>query len=52
MIIKHDIPEAFRSAVSDEINLAKDFFDKIEKHFAKNNKTETNMLLTCLISMK
>ena len=35
MIIKHDILEAFRGAVSDEITLAKDFLTEIKKHFAK-----------------
>jgi len=52
MIIKHGIPEAFRGTVFDEITLAKDFLTKIEKHFTKNNKKQTNMLLTSLISMK
>ena len=52
MIIKRDIPEAFRGAVSDEIILAKDFLAEIEKHFAKNDKEETSTLLTNLISMK
>ena len=52
MIIKHDIPEAFRDAVSDEMTLTKDFFAEIEKYFAKNGKAETSTLLASLISMK
>ena len=40
MIIKRGILEAFRGAVSDEIILTKDFLSEIEKHFAKNDKTE------------
>ena len=32
--------------------IAKDFLTKIEKHFAKNNKTETSTLLASLIFMK
>ena len=52
MIIKRDIPEAFRGAVSDEITLAKYFLVEFKKHFAKNNKAETSTLLTSLISMK
>jgi len=51
MIIKRDISEAFRGAVSDEITLAEDFFTEIEKYFAKNNKKETCTLLASLISM-
>ena len=52
MIIKRGISEAFRGAVFDEIILAKDFLTKIRKRFAKNNKTETSMLLASLIFMK
>ena len=52
MIIKHCIHEAFRGAVSVEIILAKDFLAKIEKYFAKNDKTKTNTLLSNLISIK
>ena len=32
--------------------MAKDFLVEIEKHFAKNDKTETSTLLASLISMK
>jgi len=39
MIIMHCIPEAFQCIVSDDITLAKDFLTKIEKRFAKNDKT-------------
>ena len=52
MIIKHDISEAFRGAVSNEITLAKYFLVKIEKYFAKNDKAETSTLLASLIFMK
>ena len=51
IIIKRGITEAFRGVVSNEINLAKDFFTKIEKRFAKNDKTKTSTLLAYLISM-
>ena len=52
MIIKRDIPKDFQGAVSDEKILAKDFLTEIEKHFAKNDKTETSTLLASFISMK
>ena len=52
MIIKCDIPKAFRGAVSEEITSAKEFFAKIEKCFAKNDKAKTSTLLQSLISMK
>ena len=52
MIIKRGIPEAFRGTLSNEITLAKDFLDEIEKRFAKNDKTETSILLVSLIFMK
>ena len=52
IIIKRYILKVFQGAVSDEIILAKDFLVEIEKHFAKNDKVETNTLLTSLISMK
>ncbi|KAL2486474.1 Uncharacterized protein Adt_31230 [Abeliophyllum distichum] len=45
MIIKHDIPEAFRDAVSEEVTDAKKFLAEIEKRFAKNDKVETSTLL-------
>ncbi|XP_052876234.1 ruBisCO large subunit-binding protein subunit beta, chloroplastic-like [Gossypium arboreum] len=52
MIMKHNIPEAFRGTESEEITLAKGFPDEIEKHFAKNDKVEMTSLLTSLMSMK
>ena len=52
MIIKCGIPKAFRGAVSEGITNAKDFLDKLEKCFAKNDKAETSTLLQHLISMK
>ena len=41
-----------QGVVSDEIILAKDFLAEIEKHFAKNDKVETSMLLASLIFMQ
>ena len=52
MIIKCDIPEAFRGVVSEKINKTKEFLVEIEKRFAKNYKVETSTLLQSLISMK
>lgn len=51
MMMKGNIPEAFRRAMSDEKN-AKKFFDKIEKYFAKNKKAETSTLLANIVLMK
>ena len=45
MIIKCDISEAFRGAISENITNAKQFFTKLEKHFAKSDKAETSTLL-------
>ncbi|XP_060965536.1 uncharacterized protein LOC133034463 [Cannabis sativa] len=52
MIIKRDIPEAFRGAVSEEVTDATNFLAKIEKRFAKSDKAETSTLLKKLISIK
>ncbi|KAL5738482.1 hypothetical protein ACOSP7_031243 [Xanthoceras sorbifolium] len=52
MIMKRDIPEAFRGPESEGITTAKEFFAKIEKRFVKNDKVETTTLLASLISMK
>ncbi|XP_060969027.1 uncharacterized protein LOC133036502 [Cannabis sativa] len=52
MIIKRDIPEAFRGAVSEEVTDATTFLAEIEKRFAKSDKAETSTLLKKLISMK
>ncbi|KAH1031270.1 hypothetical protein J1N35_043444 [Gossypium stocksii] len=38
MIMKHNILEAFRGIESVKITQANGFLDKIEKHFAKNDK--------------
>ena len=35
MIMKRDIPEAFRGAVTDEVTNASDFLAEIQKRFAK-----------------
>ena len=52
MIIKRGIPEAFRGAISEGIESAKDFLAEIEKRFAKSDKAETSTILKSLISMK
>ncbi|KAL6335778.1 hypothetical protein AAG906_039541 [Vitis piasezkii] len=52
MIMKRDIPEAFRGVVTDEVTNASDFLAEIQKRFAKNDKAETSTLLASLISMK
>ena len=52
MIIKHDIPEVFRSSVSDDITSAKEFLAEVEKRFAKSDKAETSTLIQNLISIK
>ncbi|XP_019435893.1 PREDICTED: uncharacterized protein LOC109342350 [Lupinus angustifolius] len=52
MIIKRDIPEAFRGAISERITSAKEFLAEMEKHFAKSDKAETSTLLQSLICMK
>ena len=54
MMVKHNIPEAFRGGMfddSDEVSV-KDFLDKLEKHFAKNEKAETSKLLADLVQMR
>ena len=52
MIIKRGIPEAFRGAISEGIESAKDFLAEIEKRFAKSDKAETSTILKSLVSMK
>ena len=52
MIIKCDILEIFKGAVSKEVTTAKEFLDDIEKCFLKNDKVETSTLLASLFSMK
>ncbi|XP_019457118.1 PREDICTED: uncharacterized protein LOC109357544 [Lupinus angustifolius] len=52
MIIKRDISEAFRGAISKRITSAKEFLAEMEKRFAKSDKVETNTLFQSLISMK
>ena len=52
MIMKRDIPEAFRGIMSDKVTTAKEFLEEIEKWFAKNEKVETSKLLANLISMR
>ncbi|XP_022876746.1 uncharacterized protein LOC111394933 [Olea europaea var. sylvestris] len=52
IIIERSISEAFRGADTEEVSNAKEFLAEIEKHFAKNDKTETSTLLQSLISLK
>ncbi|KAK5793436.1 hypothetical protein PVK06_034582 [Gossypium arboreum] len=35
IIMRHNVPKAFKGTKSEEITQAKGFLDKIEKHFAK-----------------
>ncbi|XP_074321767.1 uncharacterized protein LOC141658944 [Silene latifolia] len=49
MIMKRAIPESFRGTMSEEDN-AKKFLVELEKRFVKNEKSETNTLLTSLVS--
>ncbi|KAH1046583.1 hypothetical protein J1N35_037367 [Gossypium stocksii] len=44
--MKYSIPKAFRGTKSEEITQTKGFLDKIEKHFAKDDKVEITLLLT------
>ena len=52
MIMKRVIPEAFGGTMSDKVTTAKEFFEEIEKWFAKNEKAETSIFLANLISMR
>ncbi|WOG86075.1 hypothetical protein DCAR_0205272 [Daucus carota subsp. sativus] len=54
MKVKRSIPEAFRGEMSDDSHEAsvKDFLDKLEKRFAKNEKAETSKLLADLVQMR
>ncbi|KAL0325574.1 UNVERIFIED_CONTAM: hypothetical protein Sradi_5126700 [Sesamum radiatum] len=49
MIMKKSIPEAFRGTMSETLIKAKDFLERIEKRFVKNEKAEIDTLLTSLI---
>ena len=51
IIMKRAILENFRGVILKELN-AKKFLDEIEKRFAKNEKVETNNLLSKLVSLK
>ncbi|XP_047309706.1 uncharacterized protein LOC124913136 [Impatiens glandulifera] len=52
MIIKRDILEASRGAVSKDITNVKVFLMKIEKRFVRNDKAETGAILARLITLK
>ena len=41
-----------KGIVSEEVSTAEEFLDDIEKHFVKNDKAETSILLGSLVSMK
>ena len=51
MIMRHTIPETFRSTMFEETT-ARDFLNDVEKRFAKNEKAETSTLLANLVSMR
>ena len=51
IIIRHFISEPFRGFIMESENANK-FLVKIKKYFAKNEKDETNSLLTSLTSMR
>ncbi|KAL9256818.1 Histone deacetylase 6-like protein [Drosera capensis] len=51
MIMKHAILESFRGTISEEAN-AKSFLTEFEKRFAKNEKDESSILLSNLVSMR
>ncbi|KAL3521489.1 hypothetical protein ACH5RR_019638 [Cinchona calisaya] len=51
MIMKRAISETFRGDVSEKAT-AKEFLIEIEKRFVKNDKVETNTILSNLISMR
>ncbi|KAH9667839.1 reverse transcriptase Ty1/copia-type domain-containing protein [Citrus sinensis] len=52
MIMKCDVPEVFKSAITDEVTSASEFLTEIQKCFTKNDKTEIGTHLASLISMK
>ena len=52
MIIKRGIPESFWSSISTCVTVASDFLEEIQNRFVKNDKADTNTLLTSLVSMK
>ena len=52
IIMKHDVPEVFRSAITDKVTSASKFLAEIQKRFTKNDKAETSTHLASLISMK
>ncbi|XP_062113552.1 uncharacterized protein LOC133824621 [Humulus lupulus] len=51
MMLMHNIPEAFRGGMSDEVSV-KDFLKEIEKSFAKNEKVEISKILADLVQMR
>lgn len=50
MMMKCSILKAFKDAMSEEEN-AKNFLEKIEKYFAKNEKAKTSTFLANIVSM-
>ena len=51
-VMKRAILEAFRDTMFDKVTTGKEFLEKIEKRFAKNENTENSTLLANLISMR
>ena len=51
MIMKHSIPEVIRGAIPEETQ-AKAFLDQIANRFAANEKVETSIILSKLVSMR
>lgn len=52
MIMRQGIPKIFKGTMSYEFTTTKGFLKEIEKWFAKNDKSVTNMLLASLISIR
>lgn len=52
MIMKRTISKAFRDAILDKIETAKEFLEDIEKMFVKNEKSQIGTPLANLVSMK
>lgn len=49
LIMKHDIPEAFRGAISDKVRTAKEFIKEIKNCFVKNDKTKISTIFSTWI---
>ena len=51
MIMKHSIPKAIRGAIPEKTR-AKTFLDQIANQFAANEKVDTSVILSKLVSMR